>query len=121
MRHAIRLAALMKLPTIYIFTHDSIFVGEDGPTHQPIEHKVALECIPGLTVIRPADANEVKAAWQTALENTDGPTALLLSRQGLTTLETSCVVAKGGYVIKKNLVLKLTRFLWLPVLKLSTV
>ncbi|MCH2208676.1 MAG: transketolase [Lentisphaerales bacterium] len=102
MRHAIRLAALMKLPTIYIFTHDSIFVGEDGPTHQPIEHKIALECIPGLTVLRPADANEVKSAWQTALENTEGPTALLLSRQGLTTLEGPASVDKGGYVIKQE-------------------
>jgi transketolase len=102
MRHAIRLAALMKLPTIYIFTHDSIFVGEDGPTHQPIEHKVALECIPGLTVIRPADANEVNEAWKAALENKTGPTALLLSRQNLTTLEGPNDVAKGGYVIKKE-------------------
>ena len=103
MRHAIRLASIMHLPVIYIFTHDSIFVGEDGPTHQPIEHKVALECIPGLTVLRPADANEVKEAWQVALENKTGPTALLLSRQNLTTLEPSGgQVAKGGYVVKKE-------------------
>jgi transketolase len=102
MRHAIRLASLMKLPVIYIFTHDSIFVGEDGPTHQPIEHKIALECIPGLTVIRPADANEVNAAWKVAIENTTGPTALLLSRQNLTTLAGDNAVNKGGYVIKKE-------------------
>ena len=102
MRHAIRLASIMKLPVIYIFTHDSIFVGEDGPTHQPIEHKVALECIPGVTVLRPADANEVTAAWQVALENKTGPTALLLSRQNLTTLEGSNNVANGAYVIKEE-------------------
>ena len=102
MRHAIRLASLMKLPVIYIFTHDSIFVGEDGPTHQPIEHKVALECIPGLTVLRPADANEVKSAWEVALRNQEGPTALLLSRQGLTTLDGPNEVEKGAYVIKKE-------------------
>ena len=103
MRHAIRLASIMHQPIIYIFTHDSIFVGEDGPTHQPIEHKVALECIPGLTVLRPADANEVKEAWQVALENKTGPTALLLSRQNLTTLEPSGgQVSKGAYVAKKE-------------------
>ena len=102
MRGAIRLAALMKVPVIYIFTHDSIFVGEDGPTHQPIEHKLALEAIPGLTVIRPADATEVTEAWMQALQNTDGPTALLLTRQNLETLETEAPVSKGGYVIKKE-------------------
>jgi len=102
MRHAIRLAALMKQPVIYIFTHDSIFVGEDGPTHQPIEHKLALECIPGLTVLRPADANEVKEAWDLAIRKTDGPTALLLSRQNLTTFEASNKVEKGAYVIKEE-------------------
>ena len=103
MRHAIRLASIMHQPIIYIFTHDSIFVGEDGPTHQPIEHKIALECIPGLTVLRPADANEVKEAWQLALENKKGPTALLLSRQNLTTLEPSGgQLSKGAYVAKKE-------------------
>ena len=102
MRHAIRLASIMHQPIIYIFTHDSIFVGEDGPTHQPIEHKVALECIPGLTVLRPADANEVKAAWNVALKNKTGPTALLLSRQNLTTLTGPNEVSKGAYVIKKE-------------------
>ena len=102
MRHAVRLAGLMKLPVTYIFTHDSIFVGEDGPTHQPIEHKVGLESIPNVQVIRPADANEVKAAWKVALAKTDGPTALLLSRQNLVTLDTPASVDKGAYVIKKE-------------------
>ena len=102
MRPAIRLAALMKTPAIYVFTHDSFFVGEDGPTHQPVEHKAALECIPGLTVLRPADANEVKAAWEVAIRKTDGPTALLMSRQNLTTLEETVEndVAKGAYIAK---------------------
>lgn len=80
LRSAIRLAALSKLPVIYQFTHDSIFVGEDGPTHQPIEQIMSLRAIPGLRVIRPADANEVKGAWLAALESA-GPTALILSRQ----------------------------------------
>ncbi|MCJ8331898.1 MAG: transketolase [Lentisphaeria bacterium] len=102
MRGAIRLAAIMKLPVIYIFTHDSIFVGEDGPTHQPIEHKLALEAIPGLSVIRPADATEVTEAWKVALANTDGPTALLLTRQNLETLETPANVDKGAYIISKE-------------------
>ncbi|EDM27883.1 transketolase [Lentisphaera araneosa HTCC2155] len=102
MRPTIRLAALMKTPAIYVFTHDSFFVGEDGPTHQPVEHKAALECIPGLTVLRPADANEVKAAWEVAIRKTDGPTALLMSRQNLTTLAETVDndVAKGAYVAK---------------------
>ena len=101
MRHSIRLAALMKLPIIYIFTHDSIFVGEDGPTHQPIEHKASLEIIPNLTVIRPAEANEAKIAWKVALNRHDSPTALLLSRQNLRTFSNSRPpVEKGAYVIK---------------------
>lgn len=102
MRPAIRLAALMKTPAIYVFTHDSFFVGEDGPTHQPVEHKAALECIPGLTVIRPADANEVKAAWEVAIRKTEGPIALLMSRQDLTTLAETVNndLAKGAYVAK---------------------
>lgn len=87
MRPAIRLAALMKLPVIYVFTHDSIAVGEDGPTHQPVEHVASLRIIPGLTVIRPADAAETVAAWKTAMENTSGPTALILSRQNLPILD----------------------------------
>lgn len=83
MRPAIRLAALMKLPVIYIFTHDSIFVGEDGPTHQPIEQVASLRIIPGLMVLRPADAQETELAWEMAINNTGGPSALILTRQGL--------------------------------------
>ncbi len=87
MRPAIRLAALMQLPVIYIFTHDSIAVGEDGPTHQPVEQLASLRAIPGLTVIRPADATETVAAWRLALQKTDGPVALLLSRQNLPVID----------------------------------
>ncbi len=83
MRPAVRLAALMKLPVTYVWTHDSIGLGEDGPTHQPIEHLTALRAIPGLDVVRPADANETAWAWRTTLEHTDRPTALCLSRQNL--------------------------------------
>ena len=81
MRPAVRLAALMKLPVIYVWTHDSIGLGEDGPTHQPVEHLAALRAIPGLDVVRPADANETAWAWRCALEHTDRPTALCLTRQ----------------------------------------
>jgi transketolase len=86
MRPAMRLAALMKLPVIYILTHDSIAVGEDGPTHQPVEHLASLRCIPGMTVIRPADAAETVEAWKTALTSS-GPVALILSRQNLPILD----------------------------------
>ena len=104
MRPAIRLAALMEQPVIYVFTHDSVWVGEDGPTHQPIEHLMALRAIPGLVVLRPADANETAAAWVVALERTTGPTALLLSRQGLPVLEGAREVgiegvARGAYTL----------------------
>ena len=103
MRPAIRLAALMGLSPIYVFTHDSIGVGEDGPTHQPVEHLAALRAIPGLTVMRPADANETAAAWATAV-TAKGPTALILTRQKLPTLDPDMAdiregVAKGGYVL----------------------
>jgi transketolase len=84
MRPSIRLAALMQLPVIYVFTHDSVFVGEDGPTHEPVEHLAALRAIPNLLVLRPADAEETVQAWRMALERTDGPTALALTRQNLT-------------------------------------
>jgi transketolase len=84
MRPSIRLAALMGLPVIYVFTHDSVFVGEDGPTHEPVEHLAALRAIPNLLVLRPADAEETAQAWRMALERTDGPTALSLTRQNLT-------------------------------------
>ncbi|MFG2012986.1 transketolase [Micromonospora sp. NPDC048868] len=104
MRPAVRLAALMKLPVVYVWTHDSIGLGEDGPTHQPVEHLTALRAIPGLDVVRPADANETVWAWRQALEHTDRPTALALSRQPLPTLDRSTLagaegVAKGGYVL----------------------
>jgi transketolase len=102
MRPSIRLAALMAQPVVYVFTHDSIWVGEDGPTHQPVEQLAALRAIPNLVVLRPADANETSQAWRVALERTGGPTALLLSRQGLPVLEETCggaaeAVARGGY------------------------
>ncbi len=84
MRPPIRLAALMGLPVIYVFTHDSVFVGEDGPTHEPVEHLAALRVIPNLLVLRPADAQETAQAWRMALERSDGPTALALTRQNLT-------------------------------------
>jgi transketolase len=84
---------------LYIFTHDSIAVGEDGPTHQPVEHLASLRSIPGLTVIRPADANETAAAWKAALQHRGGPVALLLSRQKLPVLEATDDVRKGGYIL----------------------
>ena len=104
MRPAIRLAALMEQPVIYVFTHDSIFLGEDGPTHQPVSQLLSLRAIPGLTVIRPGDANETAAAWRVALERGEGPTALALSRQKLPILaETASRAAegvhRGGYVL----------------------
>jgi transketolase len=104
MRPAVRLAALMKLPTIYVWTHDSIGLGEDGPTHQPIEHLSALRAIPGLDVVRPGDANETVWAWRGALEHTDRPTALALSRQNLPTLDRTEYASaegtlKGGYIL----------------------
>jgi transketolase len=103
MRPAVRLAALMRLPVIFIFTHDSIGLGEDGPTHQPIEHLAALRAIPGLIVIRPADANETVEAWRLALTH-HGPTCLVLTRQNLPILDRARMqpdggVARGGYVL----------------------
>jgi transketolase len=83
MRPAIRLAALMGVQAIYVFTHDSIGLGEDGPTHQPVEHLAALRCIPNLLVLRPADADEVSEAWRTALKHRTGPSAIILTRQKL--------------------------------------
>jgi transketolase len=101
MRPSIRLAALMGVSVIYVFTHDSVFVGEDGPTHQPVEQLASLRAIPGLTVIRPADARETTAAWRTIVEHRDGPVALLLSRQKLPVLAAveEDGVARGAYVI----------------------
>ena len=105
MRPAIRLAALMKLPVIYIFTHDSIAVGEDGPTHQPVEHLFSLRAIPGLTVIRPGDANETAKAWQMALQNSTGPYALILTRQKLPILDrkhyaSADNLVNGAYILE---------------------
>jgi transketolase len=104
MRPTVRLAALMKQPVVFVFTHDSIFVGEDGPTHQPIEHIEALRVIPNLHVIRPADGRETKAAWLFALAEKATPTALVLSRQKLPILPgtTNCPIDKGGYVLEKG-------------------
>ncbi|MDD4363213.1 MAG: transketolase [Atribacterota bacterium] len=105
MRPAIRLSALMNLPIIYIFTHDSIYVGEDGPTHQPVEHLESLRMIPNLKVIRPADSEEVKAAWQIILEKNEGPTALILSRQDLPKLQNTLDIndfRMGGYIVSKK-------------------
>ena len=100
MRPTIRLAAMMKLQVIYVFTHDSIGLGEDGPTHQPVEHLTALRAIPNLVLLRPADANETVTAWKIALERKDGPTALALTRQGLPLLTPSNDSAKrGAYVL----------------------
>ena len=104
MRPSVRLSGLMKQPVIYVYTHDSVFLGEDGPTHQPVEHLMAMRQIPNLTVIRPADANEVSMAWRSAIEKTDGPTALVLTRQGVPTLDRSVYGAvegalKGAYVL----------------------
>jgi transketolase len=101
-RPSIRLAAMMKLPVIYVLTHDSVAVGEDGPTHQPVEQIASLRLIPGLTVIRPADAAETAEAWKHALLSTDGPVALILTRQGLPVLDSALTkggVAKGAYVV----------------------
>ncbi len=103
-RPSVRLSALMEQPVIYIFTHDSIGLGEDGPTHQPVSQLLSLRSIPGLTVFRPADANETAAAWRYTLAHTDGPVALALTRQGLPTLDLDRYpvaegVPKGGYVL----------------------
>ncbi len=104
MRPAIRMAALSRHPTIFVFTHDSIGVGEDGPTHQPVEHVAALRAIPDLMVFRPADANETAQVWKFVLEHKDGPVALCLTRQGLSVLDQSkygsaANVSKGAYVL----------------------
>ncbi|MGG3842005.1 transketolase [Anoxybacillus kestanbolensis] len=106
LRPAIRLAALMGLPVTYVFTHDSIAVGEDGPTHEPIEQLASLRAMPNVCVIRPADANETAAAWRLAVESTNRPTALVLTRQNLPTLATTAErayegVKKGAYVVSE--------------------
>jgi transketolase len=105
MRPAIRLAALMGLKIIYVFTHDSIGLGEDGPTHQPVEHLASLRTIPGLTVIRPCDANETAEAWRFALGSSNGPVALALTRQGMPTLDRDTLAPatglfRGAYILR---------------------
>ena len=104
MRPPVRLAAMMHLPVVYVWTHDSVWVGEDGPTHQPVEQLAALRAIPNLVIIRPADANETAAAWRVALERRDGPTGLALTRQKVPVLfetnrEAAQTVARGAYVL----------------------
>ncbi len=104
MRPSIRMAALMGVPTIFLFSHDSIALGEDGPTHQPVEHLAALRAVPGLTVIRPADGAETVWAWRVALERTEGPTAIVVTRQDVPILDRESLapasgLARGGYVL----------------------
>jgi transketolase len=107
MRAAIRLSALMDIPSLWVFSHDSLGAGEDGPTHQPVEHLAALRAIPGLTVIRPADANETTEAWRLAMEEIEGPVVLVLTRQDLPVLERggdaglapASRLARGAYVL----------------------
>jgi transketolase len=106
-RPSLRLAALMKLPVIYVFTHDSFYVGEDGPTHEPVEHIAALRCMPGMTVIRPSDPTETSAAWLTALQHKDGPVALLLTRHNIAVIDRAVYPAaanleKGAYTLWQN-------------------
>ena len=105
MRPSIRLSALMGLPCIWVMTHDSVMLGEDGPTHQPVEHLASLRAMPGLWVIRPADATESVDAWEMALNRTEGPTLLIFSRQGLPVLDRSGAgggPARGGYVLRSG-------------------
>jgi transketolase len=107
MRPPMRLAAMMGLGAIYVLTHDSIGLGEDGPTHQPIEQLSNLRAVPNLTVIRPGDANETVQAWKAAIANRQGPTALILTRQGLPTLDRGVYGAaeglhQGGYILSKE-------------------
>jgi transketolase len=104
MRSPIRMAALMQVPVIFVFTHDSIGLGEDGPTHQPIEHLTGLRAIPNLMVLRPADANETAEAWRVALQRADGPTALILTRQAVPTFDRAVLqladgTRQGGYIL----------------------
>ncbi|WP_089738059.1 transketolase [Gracilibacillus ureilyticus] len=107
LRPAVRLSAIQNLPVTYVLTHDSIAVGEDGPTHEPVEQLAAFRAMPNLSVIRPADGNEVQAAWRLAIESTNQPTALVLTRQNLPTLEGTAEnayegVKKGGYVVSPS-------------------
>src|SRR5258708_35445353 len=104
MRGSMRLSALMELPVIYVFTHDSIGVGEDGPTHQPIEHLAHMRSMPGLIVIRPADANEVREAWKVILQLHHQPAVLVLCRQSVPTIDRTKYApasgrARGAYIL----------------------
>jgi transketolase len=104
MRGSMRLASLMGLPLVYVMTHDSVYLGEDGPTHQPVEHLSALRAIPGMRVLRPGDAEETAQAWMMALERTDGPTVLALTRQKLAVYEKADsnwkdTIRRGAYVV----------------------
>ena len=104
-RNAVRMAALMKIPTILVYSHDSIGVGEDGPTHQPVEHLTSLRTTPNLETWRPCDTSETAISWLAALENKDKPTALILSRQGLPNFERSKdqvdSIKKGAYILSE--------------------
>ncbi|MCU0306847.1 MAG: transketolase [Thermoleophilia bacterium] len=100
MRNPIRMASMMHLGVIHVFTHDSVGLGEDGPTHQPVEQVASLRAIPGMVVIRPGDPNETAAAWRVAVERTDGPTLLVLTRQGLPAIDGPADVARGAYVLE---------------------
>jgi transketolase len=109
-RNALRLSALMKLGVVYVYTHDSIALGEDGPTHQPVEHLSSLRLIPNVRVWRPCDNTETAVAWQSAIEHTGGPSVLALTRQNLPQLSGACIegIAKGGYVLHENAAASLT-------------
>jgi transketolase len=107
MRPSVRLAAMSHLPVIYVWTHDSVWLGEDGPTHQPVEHLPSLRVIPNLVLVRPCDANETTVAWQVALQRREGPTGIILSRQSLPILDKELTsgpddLAKGGYVLRES-------------------
>src|SRR5699024_2244853 len=103
-RNAVRMAALMRIRNIFVYTHDSIGLGEDGPTHQPVEHLAALRLIPNLHVWRPGDDVEVAVAWRVAIEREDGPSALALSRQGVAHQDRNAeqveAIARGGYILR---------------------
>src|SRR5258708_16077442 len=103
MRPAVRLAALMGLPVTFVWTHDSIGLGEDGPTHQPVEHLWALRAIPGLDVVRPADANETTVAWKTILAHTDRPAGLCLTRQKLPVIDRDTTASAAGTALGGDL------------------
>ena len=119
MRPSIRLAALMNQPVIYVFTHDSVALGEDGPTHEPVEQLASLRAVPNLVVLRPADAAETTEAWKVALERSDGPTAIVLTRQDVPVLDRdrfapASGLASGAYVLGETGALSGARRIWHP-------